>query len=191
MRGPDAARAGLAAVALLSTLVAASSGCAPAAPPLTDPDPGLAQLALVEIGPRLLVPGSRLVVRGRSRPGPGDGALALRLSGTVKPRTGSSRPFEVRLRAEHKSETEAVVPVGADLYAALGTVDGTVEAEATLVVDSAIDLQLHRTAPIRTSLELRRFLSPRLDSVDLTGAQRGTGRVHANDWVMVRGRIAD
>lgn len=188
MRGRAATvRVGLGAQILALFAVLAALACAPPPPPLTDPDPGLAELALLEVGPRILVPGSRLLVRGRALPGPGDGALSLRLTGTVRPRAGSSRPFEVRLRAEHQSETEAVVPVGSDLYAALGTLDGTVEAEASLVVDSAIDLQVHRTAPIRATLELRRTLSPRLDSVDLAGSQRGTGRVHVNDWVMVRG----
>lgn len=162
-------------------------GCGEPEPVLTDPDPGLKDLALLEVGPGMLVPGTRLVMRGRSLPTPGDGTLSLRLAGRVKPKDGSSRPFDVRLRAEYKSATEATVPVGADLYAALGTVEGTVDAEATLVVDSAIDLSAHKTGAVAVSLDLRRVLVPRLDGVDLIGAQRGTGRVHANDWVMVQG----
>lgn len=178
---------GLTAWVFSIALVLIAAGCASPTEGLTDPDPQLDELALVQIGPRLVVPGSRLLLRGRALPGPGDGALSLHLSGTVKPRSGQARPFEVRLRAEHQSDTQAAVQVGADLYAALGTVEGTLEGEASLVVDSAIDLRAHRTAPIPIALDLRRFLSPRLDSVDLLGAQRGTGRVHANDWVMVRG----
>ena len=43
------------------------------------------------------------------------------------------------------------------------------------------------TEPIQLSLKLCRVFSPRLDLVELAGPQRTTGKIHPNDWLIVRG----
>jgi len=162
---------------------------------LPEPDPGLAELALTELGPRTIVPGTELVLIGKSFPSPGDGMISLLLSGTLEPSFGGKRKFEVRLAAEYKSPTEARVLAGGELYGALMATDGTIDAHAVVIVDSAIDLLAHASPPLRIELRVARALSPRLDAVELgaTGrnasnlAEIATNRVHGNDWVVVRG----
>ena len=141
-----AARSALSLLALLAVLA-----CAPSSLGLSDPDPGLADLALVALGPQVLLPGSQIVLTGRSFPSPGDGSLSLLLSGNLKSSQGVKSTFDVRLRAEYVSATEAHVLVGAELFSALGTTDGTFDAHAVLIVESAIDLSSHNS-PDRKSV---------------------------------------
>ena len=98
-------------------------------------------------------------------------------------------PFDVRLRAERRSETEARVQAGGELFAALGTFAGQIDAQAILSVDSAIDPTTHTPEPLRVSLEVARILAPRLDRLELPGAATAPlkDRVHSNDWVVVQG----
>ena len=53
----------------LGLLLLLLGACAPTDEPLAEPDPGLAELAIVEVAPTTLLPASRLVIRGRSLPG--------------------------------------------------------------------------------------------------------------------------
>lgn len=172
-----AARSALSLLALLAVLA-----CAPSSSGLSDPDPGLADLALVALGPQVLLPGSQIVLTGRSFPSPGDGSLSLLLSGNLKSSQGVKSTFDVRLRAEYVSATEAHVLVGAELFSALGTTDGTFDAHAVLIVESAIDLSSHNSPPLRVDLEVRSVLQPVLATVEM-----GDGPLHPNDWVVVHG----
>ncbi len=176
----------LATAALLLGLAACAPGDRAA---LSDPDPGLADLALTAVGPHTIIPGSEITLTGRGFPSPGDGALSLRLRGSIKAPSGGTTRFDVRLRAERRSETEARVQAGGELFAALGTFAGQIDAQAILSVDSAIDLTTHTPDPLRVSLEVARILAPRLDRLELPGAATAPlkDRVHSNDWVVVQG----
>lgn len=160
---------------------------------LSDPDPGLADLSLVDVGPRTITPGTQITLSGRSFPSAGDGTISLRLRGSIKAPTGGTSKFDVRLRATRRSATEAYVPADGDFFAALGGFDGKLDAQAVLLVDSAIDLTTHVVEPLRVSLEVARVLPPRLDSIELPGSKAPTSPpgikdpIHANDWVVVRG----
>lgn len=156
---------------------------------LSDPDPGLADLALLDVGPRTITPGTRITLTGRGFPSAGDGAISLRLRGSIKAPRGGTSSFDVRLRAVRSSATEAVVSADGDFFAALGSFDGTIDAQAMLMVDSAIDLTTHVLDPLRVSLEVARVLAPRVDGIDLPAAKApgSTDLVHPNDWVVVRG----
>jgi len=168
-------------------LVACGKGSAPA---LSDPDPGLADLTLLDIGPRTITPGTPITLSGRGFPSAGDGTISLRLRGSIKAPSGGTSKFDVRLRAVRKSATSAQVAADGDFFAALGGFDGTIDAQAVLMVDSAIDLTTHVVEPLRVNLEVARVLAPRLDSVELAAATMtpaAKDRVHPNDWVIVRG----
>ncbi|MCS6912787.1 MAG: hypothetical protein RMK29_17455 [Myxococcales bacterium] len=164
-----------------------SGACAPIELDL-DPDPALPGLSLESIGPNLIVPGSDLVLTGRSFPSPGEGTPTLRLVGRfVQLGSASARGLDVRLRAQYESSRKLRVPATADLFTALGATDGRIEAEASLVVDSALDLRQYETPPQTVRIEVRRVLSPRLTAVRLYNDPTGSGHVHPNDWVEVRG----
>ncbi len=181
------ARLGLLSALLLS---AGLPACAPGASPLlSDPDPGLADLALLSVGPHTIIPGTEITLAGRGFPSPGDGTLSLRLRGSIKADSGGTTRFDVRLRAERRSATEARVQASGELFAALATFAGKIDAQAILNVDSAIDLTTHTPEPLRVSLEVARVLAPRLDRVELPGLAGTTAkdRVHSNDWVLVQG----
>ena len=127
--------------------LASFATCGELPPPLPDPDPGLADLALTDLGPRTIVPGTEIILVGRSLPSPGDGSISLLLAGTMKaPELGKSK-FEVRLRAEYKSASEARVVASGELFAALGATDGTIDGTATLIVDSAIEVEASLGSP--------------------------------------------
>jgi hypothetical protein len=161
-------------------------GCGALEPALPAPDPGLSDLALTQLGPSTIVPGSELVLSGRGFPSPGDGPISLLLSGQVKALGGDQLPFEVRLRADYTSPTAARVLLGPELFAALGVTDGSIDGQAVLIVDSAIDLTAHAAAPLAISLQVASVLLPRLDGVELVVGKLDQ-RVHPNDWVMVHG----
>lgn len=91
----------------LGLLLLLLGACAPTVEPLAEPDPGLAELAIVEVAPTTLLPASRLVIRGRSLPGPSDGSIRLWLTGTSKLPGTVPRNLDVRLRAEYVSSEEA------------------------------------------------------------------------------------
>lgn len=167
-------------------------GCGPGDQTLlSDPDPGLADLALIDVGPGTLVPGSEIVIGGRSLPSPGDGTISVRLRGVIKSPHGGTSRFDVRLRAHYVSAVEARLQAGGELFAALGTFDGQIDGQALLMVDSAIDLTTHVTPPLRISLSVARSLSPRVDSIELPGAVAkpagARDTLHSNDWVVVHG----
>lgn len=160
-------------------------GCAPALP---EPDPGLRELTMTALRPALLLPGSDVVVEGKGLPGAAEGTVSLRLAGLFTASSGTRRGVDLRLRAQVDGPTRARVTVGDEFYAGLsGQRDGVLTVDAQLIVESAIDLQIYTTPPVAAVISLRSVLAPRLDAVDLYGAQKGTGRLHPNDWVQVRG----
>lgn len=171
--------------ALLTALFAAlpGPGCGQG-PPLPDPDPGLMGLELLDVQPPLIVPGSDLVLSGRGFPGPGDGAPSLRLQGRFLPATGGERELDVRLRAIYDDAQRLRVPATADLFAALGSIEGRIEADAAVVIDSAVDLRKYETAARPVRIDVRRVLVPRLSAV---AAEGNAARVHPNDWIVARG----
>ncbi len=162
-------------------------GCAPEMAPLSEPDPGLADLAISSVAPTTLLPASWLVIRGRSLPGPGDGAIHLWLSGTVKPPGTVARNLDVRLRAEYVSPQEAQLRVDSEVLDALGGNSVEFSGHAKIVVASVIDRREHVSEPIQVQLKLLPNLTPRLDLLELPTAQRLTGKIHPNDWIVLRG----
>ncbi|MFO0654042.1 MAG: hypothetical protein U0787_03080 [Polyangia bacterium] len=161
--------------------------CSPTVEMLSDPDPGLADLAITDVFPPTILPASLLVIRGRSLPGPGDGSIHLWLSGTSKLPGTVPRSLDVRLRAEYVSAQEAQLRIDTEVLQALGGNTVEFSGHAKIVVESVIDRREHVTEPIQLSLKLVPSLSPRLDLVELAGPQRTTGKIHPNDWLIVRG----
>lgn len=180
----------LAALVVTALLSVGQTACGPGGGmALSDPDPGLADLALTAVGPHTIVPGTEITLSGRGFPSPGDGTLSLRLRGSIKAAGGATTRFDVRLRAERRSATEARVAAGGELFAALATYEGKIDAQAILSVDSAVDLTTHTPEPLRVSLEVARVLAPRLDRIELPAQASAPqkDRVHSNDWVLVQG----
>lgn len=171
----------------LGLLLLLLGACAPTDEPLAEPDPGLAELAIVEVAPTTLLPASRLVIRGRSLPGPSDGSIRLWLTGTSKLPGTVPRNLDVRLRAEYVSSEEAYVRVDTEVLQLLGGNSVEFEGHAQVVINSVIDRKEHVTEPLQVKLKLVPSLSPRLDLLELSGPQRTTGKVHPNDWLVVRG----
>ena len=161
--------------------------CTPPMDPLADPDPGLAELAIVEVAPTTLLPASWLVIRGRSLPGPSEGSLYLWLTGTSKLPGAVPRNLDVRLRAEYVTATEAQVRVDTEVLQQLGGNSIEFEGHAKVVVDSAIDRREHVSEPVAAKLRVVPSLTPKLDLIELSGPQRMTGKVHPNDWLIVHG----
>lgn len=180
-------KAWLAVALTLSLSLTAATGCAPPEMPLPDPEPGIADLSLTGLEPRMIVPGTELLLTGAGLPSPGDGAISLLLEGQVRGERELPRKFAVRLRAEYVNATTARVRTTSELLGALGVSAGKVDCNASLVIDSAIDFLSHRTTAIRVELQVRQTLVPRLDTVELVSAPRGTDKVHPNDWILVRG----
>jgi hypothetical protein len=172
----------------LALVIGLTGACGPTGPEPLPPDVNLGVLTLSSVAPALLVPGSDIVLTGTGFPAPGDGAISLRLVGAFTPTaTGKPGAVDVRLRAVYDSATQARVPVSGDLFGAFGATEGRFVGDAILVVDSALDLSATSATPRRVELEVRRVLQPRITAVDLAGAALGTGRVHPNDWVEVKG----
>jgi hypothetical protein len=160
-----------AAVATLVVIVAvvSSAACAPTA---TAVDVGLDGLAVTAVEPALMIPGTELVVSGRSFVPEAWGDTTLHLRGTA-----GGRPLDVAISARFVDYDHLVATVDADLVAAIG--DGILTS-ATVEVISADDGERYQ-AELAVQLTAARSLSPVVTAV------QSTGLVFVNDRIEVSG----
>jgi hypothetical protein len=138
-------------------------------------DQGVEGLALVSIAPETLLPGTRVVVTGRSLVPDEFGASRLRLSGAM-----AGDPVEVELAARFVDYDRLEIDFPGAFAAGFPRDAGTFEGDAVLAVDSFVDGALHLSEPIHVWLELADELEPRMDFVM-------TGVIFVNDPIVVEG----
>lgn len=157
-------------VATLGLVACASSGGG-------DPrdDTGLDGLAVLSVGPQTLVPGSRVVVSGRSFVGDEYGRTWLRLAGTF-----DGAPVDVTLDASFVDYDELLVDWAGGAAAALPGESGTFSGDVTVEVDSTVDGERHASPRLAVTLEIQPTLEPRVDLLQ-------TGVIFVNDPIVVEG----
>jgi hypothetical protein len=160
--------------ATLACLLAASCGSGNVT---TTDDTGLDGLALESVAPATLVPGSHVVVKGRSFVDAPYGTTRLHLVGTFG---ASSAPVDVQLDAAWIDYDELSIAWPGGGPAGLGGDDGTFTGEATVEVDSTIDHAMHASPALPLTLEVRASLEPRVDALQ-------TGVIFVNDAIEVDG----
>lgn len=152
-------------------------GCS-AAPAPPDIDPGLAELALTEVRPGLLLPGTPVDLVGKSFIPDDEGLATLRMYGTFTPEGGAPREIEVDLPATWVDANHLAIRSGA--WMALGGAPGKFAGLAALYVDSALDLRRHAAPQLPFEVALASSLTPRADTV-------AGGAIFVNHPVVVSG----
>jgi hypothetical protein len=139
-------------------------------------DTGLEGLAIEAVEPGTVVPGTVVVVSGRSFVDAPWGETSVVLAGRL---VGASvdQSVEARLAARFVDFEHLEIEIGDSLGSLSGDFSGTARVE----VDSAVDGQLHVSGSIDVSLVLREELTPGLDDV----AQAAS--FHVNDEIVVEG----
>jgi hypothetical protein len=124
-------------------------------------DTGLDGLRLDAADPGLIVPGTTLVLQGRSFVDTYLGSTKLAFDGFV----GAS-PVRFLLPARYVSATRIEVPVdGAFIAAVGGRLQGQLEGTLAIEVHSSVDSQLHRSPDLQVSLSLQDQATPSLAKV--------------------------
>jgi hypothetical protein len=141
---------------------------------------GLEGLDIVSVDPPLLLPGTTLVVEGRSFIGDPWGDSELRLAGTF---TDGDRTWDVdaRVPATFVDFEHVELSVGEGLFAELGARTGDLVGTATIAVESSVDHEVHLTPALPVSLTFRTEIRPRLDTVDPATL------IYVNDQLLVEG----
>lgn len=164
---------------LLACLVGFAAACtATATPP--ELDPGLAELALTEVHPGIVLPKSAIDLVGSSFVDEDAGLAYFHCFGTMTSSLGEVHEVNVELPAKFVDSRRLRVSSADSLFAALGDTAGVFEGSADVAVDSAIDHTRHRTAALSLTLQLASTLTPRIDSVS-------SGTKHVNQDVLVTG----
>ncbi len=168
-----------ASLGIISALAASAlaAGCAAADVPADDT--GLDGLALTAVNPAALVPGSEIVIAGRSFVDAPWGESRLRLRGTFGD-LAAAVTVDVTLPARFVGYGELRVAWQGGAAAGLPAPEGTFRGEALLEVDSTVDGEVHASAPVPLTLDVRAQLTPRVDSVQ-------TGVIFVNDPIVVEG----
>jgi hypothetical protein len=158
--------------------VLAISACATPAPP--DVDPGLESLALSEVHPGTILPGSAIDLVGADFVDEREGLARLSLKGTFTPDGGGPRDLSVELLPEFVDESHLRVPATADAWSALGGAAGAFDGTAQLAIDSALDHRRHPSPPIPVAFKLARAIAPKLDTA-------AGGMIYVNSPIAVAG----
>ena len=137
---------------------------------------GLEGLAIVSVNPAIALPGSTLVVEGRSFIDQPWGQSELRLAGTF-----GGRAVDVRVPVRFVDFEHVEVEVSEEMLGQLGARDGDFAGTAEIAVASSVDGELHTTAPLELAIAFRSELTPRLDQL-----QDGS-IIFVNDQLVVRG----
>jgi len=169
---------------IVRTVVACAALAAAAGCSFSESEPryqtGLEGLDIVAVAPSVLLPGTRVVVQGRSFIGAPWGKSELVLAGTFES-GGAIREVEARVPANFVDFEHLDLPVTEDLIAQLGAREGQFRGTARVEVDSAIDRQVHESRAIEVSLTLATELTPRLDQLEDGSV------IFVNDRLFVRG----
>lgn len=157
---------------LLGVVAAAATACGPSEVVV---DTGLDGLALASVQPARLVPGSRIVLRGRSFIGADYGTSRLRLRG----RFGGAS-VDVALSATFIDYDEMWVSWPGGRAAGLPGDAGVFDGEAIVEVDSSLDGARHESEPLSLRLDVASALEPRLLSLH-------QGVIFVNEPIVVEG----
>jgi hypothetical protein len=128
-------------------------------------DTGLDELDIVSVQPDVLVPGTVLVVEGRSFVESPWGESKLVLAGTFSD-GGQSREVSFKVPVRFVDFEHLEVEVTEDLIAELGARQGELRGTAAVEVLSAVDAQTHVTRNLDVTLSLRPELTPELGAVE-------------------------
>jgi len=165
--------------ALLWILVAAVAACSFSE---SDPryDSGLDELDIVSVQPQVLVPGTVVVVEGRSFVDAPWGESEVVLAGrfTAGP---EARDVEVTVPVRFRDFEHLEVQITEELLDELGAREGEFDGTAVVAVDSAVDHQRHLTRPLDVALSLHADLTPELSDV------QHASTLFVNDEVAVQG----
>jgi hypothetical protein len=137
---------------------------------------GLEGLAIVSLDPGTVLPGSILVVEGRSFIDQPWGESELRLAGMF-----AGRAVDVRVPVRFVDFEHVEVAVGEDMLAQLGAREGDFAGTAQVSVRSSVDGQVHTTEELPVALAFRIELTPRLDGLPDASV------IFVNDELVVRG----
>ncbi len=140
----------------------------------TAPDPGLEGLALTQVAPQTVIPGSTLQLTGNSFVTSEWGSATLHLVGQ-----GNSGPIDVTWPATFSSFTAMTVAIDTSSLAAVG---GDTDFHGTAEVDfvSTTDGKTYSSAPLTTALSFRTQLTPVPTMV-------ATGVIFVNDQIEIDG----
>jgi hypothetical protein len=156
-----------------------SAGCM-ALPARPVPDTGLDELALEAVHPAVLLPGTRIDLVGSGFADATRGASRLRFAGTFTPKGGTPEDIELAIEAYYDSSKRMHGSVSDALLAALPAREGTLDADASVLVDSVVDRHTHSSPPVHVTLTLAQTLVPRASA--LSG-----GSIHVNDVLELAG----
>jgi hypothetical protein len=127
-------------------------------------DTALVDLALRDVAPDKVLPGTVITIRGDAFVDTPWGASQLRLRGRV-----DGDPIDVRLAARYVDERRLEVDVDDEGFALLGGDDGRFEGSAVVEVRSAVDGFTYVSRPVEAGFDLRRFLRPQVDHIQNGG----------------------
>ncbi len=144
-------------------------------------DPGLDALAIAEVHPALLLPGSELDVVGAGFVDASLGATRIELSGTFTPASGDATAIDLFVPAQFVDGSDLNAPADAKFFAALPAPAGHLDGEARVLVDSALDGNTHPTAALPISIDFAPSVTPSLQAVS------GAGTIYVNDAILVEG----
>jgi hypothetical protein len=123
-------------------------------------DTGLEALGLTDVSPRVVVPGTRLVLEGRSFLDQPLGVSWLRLQGTY-----AGAPVDTYLPADFVDFVRMEIVVTPQLLRLLGPASGTFSGRARVEVDFVPDGSRHASVPLPLTLEFAEHLEPVLSDV--------------------------
>lgn len=121
---------------------------------------GLEALQLVDVNPKLILPGTRLQIDGHSFLDQPLGVSWLRLEGTY-----AGFPIDTYLPAEFVDFERLAITASPQLLRLLGPPAGTFSGRVQVEVDFVPDGSRHASVPLFATLELAERLEPRLEAV--------------------------
>lgn len=164
---------GAAARARATTRVAALAACALALACRPEPegreDSGLEGLQLIDVNPKVVVPGTTLRIDGASFLDRPLGVSWLRFQGTY-----AGGLVDAYLPATFVDFDHMEIDAGPEVLRLLGPSAGTFTGRITVEVDFVPDGSRHASVPLATTIEIVQELQPQLDAV----ASGGTIRVN-------------
>ena len=139
-------------------------------------DPGLQGLTVLEIQPKLAVPGTRFIVDGRSFVDANWGQTSVVFDGSV-----NGSPITVRAPGTFIDFDQLSIDVDQAFLDQLGGNFGDFAGTVSVEVISAVDGETYSSAPIDASLGFREILEPTVTSID------SDQLIFVNDKIGVRG----
>lgn len=158
--------------AIVTTLAVASCAQDPGTLSAT----GLEGLAIMDVQPRVIVPGTTLTVTGASFLDQPLALSSLRIVGNY-----GSVAVDAQFPAEFVDFDQMKVSMTAQAIAQLGAASGEFVGQAAAQAIYTPEGSLHQSLPLHLSLSLNDVLTPELESVD------SGGRIFVNENIEVRG----